>query len=354
MPYIEFHGKNVENAVENASNTLKLRREELKYDVISSGSSGIFGLVGVKKARIRVFVPDSLYKKEIDHVKQMNADEFKSISTDIQAKKEVLSLVDEAFGDSIIKHSEPEVELDIETEVEIEEESSEETDVETDVETDDQDRAIEETSKDVSDDEFVQDDDLSDEDQVETVIKSDSQENNLTKASDRPIKVISEECIQIGKDALEFMIHYLVEQIEITTETNSERILYRISTANPSALIGNRGQTLDAIQYLLDKIVNKKSDRRVRILVDVEGYLEARKSSLVALANRLAERVKKTGKPSSIGQMTAQDRRIVHITLKDDKGVRTQSMGDGYYRKLVIFPKKYTPKRKKPSLTSKP
>jgi spoIIIJ-associated protein len=54
----------------------------------------------------------------------------------------------------------------------------------------------------------------------------------------------------------------------------------------------------------------------------------------------MAEKAKKTGKPATINQMSAQDRRIVHLTLKDDTRVRTQSMGDGYYRRLVIFPKK--------------
>jgi spoIIIJ-associated protein len=62
----------------------------------------------------------------------------------------------------------------------------------------------------------------------------------------------------------------------------------------------------------------------------------------------MADKAKKTGKPATINQMTAQDRRIVHIALKDDTRVRTQSMGDGYYRRLVIFPKKGTFKKRRP------
>ena len=79
---------------------------------------------------------------------------------------------------------------------------------------------------------------------------------------------------------------------------------------------------------------------RCRVEVDVAGYLAKRRQNLKKMAERMAEKCKRVGKPMTIGQMNAYDRRIVHITLKDDEEVRTQSMGDGYLRKLVIFPKK--------------
>jgi spoIIIJ-associated protein len=68
--------------------------------------------------------------------------------------------------------------------------------------------------------------------------------------------------------------------------------------------------------------------------------METRKANLKHLALKMAEKAKKTGRPATINQMSAQDRRIVHLALKEDAQVRTQSMGDGYYRRLVIFPKK--------------
>ncbi len=80
--------------------------------------------------------------------------------------------------------------------------------------------------------------------------------------------------------------------------------------------------------------------------MDIEGYLNKRKDRLESLAKRLAEKVKVSGKPSTIGQMNAHDRRIIHIALKDDIEVRTQSIGEGFYRKLVIFPKKKNAKKK--------
>ena len=94
-------------------------------------------------------------------------------------------------------------------------------------------------------------------------------------------------------------------------------------------------------------MINKKSTNRVRVLVDVEGYLDKRKSNLQLMASRMAEKAKRTQKPVTIGQMNAHDRRLVHIHLKDESGVRTQSIGDGYYRKLMIFPKKQGGGRRK-------
>ncbi len=97
----------------------------------------------------------------------------------------------------------------------------------------------------------------------------------------------------------------------------------------------------------MEKIVNKHHKERVRLQIDIEGYLENRRTRLRSLAQRLAEKAKQTGKPSTISQLNSHDRRIVHLSLKDDSDVRTQSMGDGFYRKLVIFPKrKKNPKKK--------
>jgi spoIIIJ-associated protein len=78
----------------------------------------------------------------------------------------------------------------------------------------------------------------------------------------------------------------------------------------------------------------------MRISFDVEGYRDRRKESLTQLALRLGEKVKRSGKPATISPMNAYDRRIVHIALKDDRLVRTQSKGGGEFRKLVIFPQK--------------
>jgi len=77
-----------------------------------------------------------------------------------------------------------------------------------------------------------------------------------------------------------------------------------------------------------------------RVQIDVEGYLEAKRDRLQKLAERLSIKVKLSGKPVTAGQMNSHDRRIIHLALKEDTDVRTQSVGDGLYRKLMIFPGK--------------
>ncbi len=159
---------------------------------------------------------------------------------------------------------------------------------------------------------------------------------------------VSEAAIALGVETLQRMVDLITSDSKVVASTDQDRLLLRVEGGNSGVLIGRRGQTLEAMQFLTDKIINRKSESRVRLKVDIEGYMETRKANLQSLAHKMADKAKKTGKPATINQMTAQDRRIVHIALKDDTRVRTQSMGDGYYRRLVIFPKKGTFKKRRP------
>ncbi|VFQ43794.1 RNA-binding cell elongation regulator Jag/EloR [Desulfoluna butyratoxydans] len=145
---------------------------------------------------------------------------------------------------------------------------------------------------------------------------------------------------EAGVEILKEIASFISEESEIAYSVEGDILTYNVTGGNAAVMIGKKGQTLEAIQYLLDKIINKHSMERVRVQVDIEGYLEMRKEKLRQHAQRMAEKVKKTGKPHTIGHMSSHDRRIIHLTLKDDRGVRTQSMGEGYYRRLVIFPKR--------------
>jgi spoIIIJ-associated protein len=136
------------------------------------------------------------------------------------------------------------------------------------------------------------------------------------------------------------MADLITEDAYVEAIAQENKLTLQIKGGNTGILIGRKGQTLDAMQFLTDKIINRQSESRVRVKVDIEGYMETRKANLKHLALKMAEKAKKTGRPATINQMSAQDRRIVHLALKDDAQVRTQSMGDGYYRRLVIFPKK--------------
>ena len=103
-------------------------------------------------------------------------------------------------------------------------------------------------------------------------------------------------------------------------------------------LIGKHGQTLDALEYILNRIVIRDGGTTGRIEVDVEGYRARREQSLVATARRMADKVRQTGRPATVDLMNPRDRRIVHMALKDEGGVTSRSQGEGFLRKLIILP----------------
>lgn len=152
-------------------------------------------------------------------------------------------------------------------------------------------------------------------------------------------KVEETEKAEKAQKVLQGLIGWLSEQatVEIKEET-SERILLEIHGDKTGLLIGKRGQTLDALQFLANKMVNRSRDSAKRIEVDMEQYRTRREQSLRSMAVRLGQKVKKKRKPITIEAMNAHDRRIIHLTLKNDRALETKSVGKGEMRKLVIHP----------------
>ena len=105
-------------------------------------------------------------------------------------------------------------------------------------------------------------------------------------------------------------------------------------------IIGKRGNTLDALQYLTTMVVNKNTSEHVRVKLDTENYRERRQKTLETLARSLARKVKKTGRKVVLEPMNPYERRIIHYTLQSDPGVETHSEGEEPYRKVVITPKR--------------
>jgi spoIIIJ-associated protein len=220
----EFEGKTKEEAVRKACQKLNVSEDQLEIEVLSYGSTGIFGLVGAKNAQIRVCLREAL-EARIDEKRTATKDEM-------------------------------------------------------------------------------------------------------------------EEVAEIARKTLEDILSFILDDATVTVAKHRSGITLKIETSNPAILIGRHGRTLDALQYVVRKIVRKKRATRVGISFDVEGYRDRRKESLTQFALRLGEKVKHSGKPATISPMNAYDRRVVHIALKDDASVRTQSKGGGLFRKLVILPQK--------------
>jgi len=105
-------------------------------------------------------------------------------------------------------------------------------------------------------------------------------------------------------------------------------------------LIGRRGEYLAQLQYLVNLLVNRRVDEWTRVSLDVEGYKRRREESLIGLAERVARQVERSGRPIQLEPMPPNERRIVHLALRDEVGVSTESSGEGDLRRVVIAPKR--------------
>ncbi len=116
-------------------------------------------------------------------------------------------------------------------------------------------------------------------------------------------------------------------------------LLLDLQGSELGALIGRRGDTLNNLQYLIRLMVNQRVHHWKNIVVDVEGYRQRRIDHLSQLALRSASQVAQSGRPLSLEPMPANERRIIHLTLRDNADVYTESIGDGPKRKVQILPK---------------
>lgn len=129
-------------------------------------------------------------------------------------------------------------------------------------------------------------------------------------------------------------------EILIEKEENSNVINVELKGSDMGILIGKRGQTLDALQYLANLAVNKNAEEYVKIKLDTENYRKRRRETLENLAKNIAFKVKRTRRPVSLEPMNPFERRVIHSTLQNDKFVTTHSEGEEPYRHVVVTPKR--------------
>lgn len=153
---------------------------------------------------------------------------------------------------------------------------------------------------------------------------------------------------RILEDVLERMdIHGYVTAVRSTVPGQrgdpEDTITLHVEGADEEAmglLIGRRGETLRSLQFMVNLLVSRKVQKWPQIVVDVGNYRQRRQESLEGLARRMAERVRQSGRPLTLEPMGAYERRIVHLALRPDPTVYTESSGEGENRKVVIYPAK--------------
>jgi len=218
MQTYEFEGKTTEEAIENACRELNVSSDDLDIEVIEPGSAGIFGLVGTRKAKIRVVFPDT----------------------------------EEAYQAS----------------------------------------------------------------------------GNVDAAA-------------TAKQVLESILERIpVEETKVEVgQTDGTSIPLNIEGDKSGLLIGRKGRTLDALQFIVNKIVNRTIDQKTQVVVDSDNYRQRRRDSLIQMALKMGDKAKRTNKPVTTNFLNPHDRRIVHLALRDDEELDTKSRGNGILKKVLIIPK---------------
>jgi spoIIIJ-associated protein len=310
MPMIEFAGKNTEEAIEKACNQLHVSPDQLKFEIVSTGSSGIFGL-GSKKAVIRVTIEEKISTRN-----EYNTGES-------------INRVNKPERDVPETHSDYPV-LNAKTTRNERPRTAEKKEISR------TERPRREYPKDV----YVTD--------------SKSEDIPLPPTMAAPGEEIHEgpddEAMIQARETLHGILKHMEIQAQVNVKRIGDRVVLGVVGDNSGLLIGKKGSTLDALQFLLNKIVNRNRTDKHRIIVDTEDYRQRRHQSLIDLANRMAEKAKRTRRPVTISQLSAHDRRVVHLALNDKTGLKTRSRGDGPLKNVVIIPGGRRPDMKAPAV----
>jgi spoIIIJ-associated protein len=232
-----FEGKTTEEAIQKASRELNVPEEDLDIDIIEPGSAGIFGLVGGKKAKIKV------------HLKQSEPEE-------------------RSEEDEVTYYETPEYETP----------------------------------------------------EVTTEIAPDD--------------------VAFARKTLSHILELIPLEATVSAEHSNGKIVLLIEGDRSGLLIGRKGKTLDALQFIVNKIVNKALDRKISIVIDSENYRKRREEILTQMALRMGDKAKRIKKPVTTSPLNPHERRIVHLALKEDDHLDTKSRGDGLMKRVVIIPKR--------------
>lgn len=180
--------------------------------------------------------------------------------------------------------------------------------------------------------------------EIKAEVKTDAKVKEISK--EKKEKVVSKELnvqeigTEVETPALDFlkdMIDKMGIDVEVSARENQDgEIHIDINGKDSACVIGKRGQTLDAIQYLTRVVVNRDEENYTKIVVDAGEYRAKREATLAKLAKRLADKVIRTGKPVKLEPMSPYERKIIHSALQNHKKVTTRSEGKEPYRRVVI------------------
>ena len=278
MEYITVSAKNLDDAITEAQIQLGVTRDNLDYEVIEKGSAGFLG-IGMKQAVIKA------RKKEEEPVV---VEKVVEESVSVPAKEEVVS-------EKPVKE-------------------------------------VKETKEKKKEFSGKNNHHKRKNNRTETVAKEVPERKEIELAEVEPQTI--EACEKFIYDVLKAMD---MGEVKVTSKVDDEGALsINMEGNNMGILIGKRGQTLDSLQYLTNRVANKMQSGYVRVKLDTEDYRRRRKETLENLAKNIASKVKRTRRTVSLEPMNPYERRIIHSTLQGDPAVATHSEGEEPYRRVVV------------------
>ena len=279
MDSIEKWGVNVEEAVGLALQEMKLSRDEVEVTVLEEPSRGFFG-IGSKLAKVRV----DRKKPEIKEAEVKKSEVKKEAEK--QAAKETSHKVEEPAKAGKSRERKPQKNRN-------------------------RNKKKEEKRQTVN------------------IALDGMDKESLTIVEDH-------EALRFLKEITEKMDL----KLDFSARTGEDLVYVEMTGEDSRTVIGKRGQTLDAIQYLTSLVVNKDSEKYIKVVVDAENYRAKRQRTLEQLAHRLAGKVVKTGKYVKLEPMNPYERKVIHATLQSNPNVTTRSEGEEPYRRVIIELKK--------------
>ena len=292
MNEITVSAKTLDDAITEASIQLGVASDQMEYDVIEKGSAGFLG-IGSRQAVIRARI-----KKTV--TEEIKAEEIKPE----EIKKE--------FKKDFVGHKERK---------EYKEHKEYKKDSKKDFK--------KEPKK-----EFIK------ENKTETASAVTAAAPVYEEKKELHVAVVTEATQKICEKFLQEVLQAMgMGEVTIVSSIDEEGALaIEMSGDNMGILIGKRGQTLDSLQYLTNRVANKSQDGYVRVKLDTEDYRKRRKQTLENLAKNIAYKVKRSRKPISLEPMNPYERRIIHSALQADDRVSTHSEGEEPYRRVVVTP----------------
>ena len=296
MNEITVSAKTLDDAITEASIQLGVASDQMEYDVIEKGSAGFLG-IGSRQAVIRARI-----KKTV--TEEIKAEEIKPEEIKKEFKKDFRKDRREFVGH---KERKEHKEYKKDSKKDFKKEPKKE---------------------------FVK------ENKTETASAVTAAAPVYEEKKELHVAVVTEATQKICEKFLQEVLQAMgMGEVTIVSSIDEEGALaIEMSGDNMGILIGKRGQTLDSLQYLTNRVANKSQDGYVRVKLDTEDYRKRRKQTLENLAKNIAYKVKRSRKPISLEPMNPYERRIIHSALQADDRVSTHSEGEEPYRRVVVTP----------------